>query len=204
MTSTAASATTVLLEPPTHPVATSAGGICGGIMASIPRPADPLERLRLETIVADLARLDGNSAADLLDQPLQRFGGAYRQLPSYVAVVLADGRLRAAGIHLAGRERLLRIVRQQARSELVRLPPHLTTEWIIPATPEDRTAAHVAALVLARQSVVSRPWLWPGIPDHGRFLVLGERASTHPLARHHRCEGTFDFARIAARLPVPC
>lgn len=204
MTSTAASATTVLLEPLAHAMATSAGGIAAEILATIPQPADPLERLRLETIAADLTRLDGNSAADLLDQPLQRFGGAYRQLPSYVAVVLADGSLRAAGLHLAGRERLLRTVRQQVRSELVRLPAHLTTEWIIPATAEDRTGAHVAALVLARQSVVCRPWLWQGVPDHGRFLVVGERASGHPLARHHRCEGAFDFARIAARLPMPC
>lgn len=204
MTSTAASTTTVMLEPPAQPMATSAGGICAGILAVIPQPADPLERLRLETIAADLSRLDGNSAADLLDQPLQRFGGAYRQLPSYVAVVLADGSLRAAGLLLEGRERLLRTVRHQTRSELVRLPPHLTTEWIIPATIEDRTAAHVAALVLARQSVICRPWLWPGTPDHGRFLVVGERAATHPLARHHRCEGAFDFARIAARLPMPC
>ena len=168
------------------------------------RPADPLERLRLETIAEDLARLDGNSAANLLDQPVQRFGGAYRQLPSYVAVVLADGSLRAAGLHLDGREHLLRTVRHQVRSELVRLPAHLTTEWIIPATMEDRTGAHVAALVLARQATICRPWLWQGVPDHGRFLVVGERAATHPLARHHRCEGAFDFARIAARLPMPC
>jgi len=204
MTSTAASATTVLLDPPAHAAATSAGGITADILAVIPQPADPLERLRLETIAADLARLDGDSAADMLDQPLERFGGAYRQLASYVGVVLADGSLRAAGLHLAGRERLMRIVRQQTRAELVRLPAHLTTEWIIPATIEDRPAAHVAALVLARQSVICRPWLWQGVPSHGRFLVVGERAAAHPLARHHRCEGAFDFAHIAARMPMPC
>ena len=169
-------------------------------VAALPVPNEPAERLRYLSLVEDLGLLDGFSAAALLHLPTDRFGGAYTLLPCYAAVVEACDALVASGYALPGRELLMHRVREQVRDELARLPQGATALWIVPGHRADRTAAHVAALIMALGGQVARPWLWDGIPANGRFLVVGRDATTHPAATHHRCAGAHTFAGIAGRL----
>ncbi len=200
--------TTVFSTTAVHPAMPAAlpTELVAGIVAAITPPTPALEALRFSEVARDLGRLDGQAVAELLDQPHDRFGGAYLQLPAYSLVVQADAEFRRHGLVLDGRDRLLRTVRQQARGELVRLHFMLSTLWLIPLTADDLTAVHVGSLMLILGSEGARPWLWPGLPDHGRFRLIGDPASAaarvHPGLHHHRCEGISDFAHLVARLPA--
>lgn len=167
-------------------------------------PLDPLENKRFHQLLGDLLRGDGDAAADRLDGPNDGFGGAYALLPCYVAAIQSNDLITASGYALPGGDHLLRTIRHQARGELARLPSQGTVEWIVPSTPLDRTAAHVAALVFTRLGTLSRPWLWNSIPDHGRFIILGVNARQHPAAENHRCEGCLTFTEVAERFTHQC
>lgn len=205
-----ATAVTVLADPIQDPTpANSPVELVARVKSWLTCPADPIERLRFATIADDLGWLDGDSVADLLDQPVDRFGGAYAQLSAYSLVVLAVAELVRHGVAPVGRERLLRTIRQQVRNELVHVPPYLSTLWLVPATAEERTAVHVGALLLSRCGEATRPWLPPSLPDHGRFLIVGSEATApaataHPFAAHHRCAGVTDFTHLAIHSPATC
>lgn len=166
----------------------------------IDEPHDPAEQLRFRHVKAALIAGNGFAAAEFLDTAIDSFGGPYQLLPSYCLALLAVDACRTAGVPVLGDDHLLRIIRAQARNELSRLPAHGTVEWIIPATPADRTAAHVAALLSARLGTIARPWLWPMIPAYGRFTVLGSPSTVNEWSDHHRCHGHSTFHAIAERL----
>ena len=169
-------------------------------VANVPVPCDPGERERYLHVIADLAQGDGNSAAARLERPHDCFGGAYALISCYAAALLVIDGLHAVAIVLPGRDNLLRCIRHQARVELSRLPAHGTVEWIVPATPADRTAAHVASLIFARLGIMSRPWLRTMVPDHGRFTIIGATSRKHLEAHHHRCEGCMTFTDVSDRI----
>ena len=125
---------------------------------------------------------------------------AFSLLPTYTMILFALDALARAGHSTADDEDLLRLIRHQSRSEFIKFSIHGTIEWLVPAAPEDRTAAHVAALIFTRLGTLSRPWLWDTIPDKGRFLILGEQGGNKVMAAHHRCEGRLTFASVAHRL----
>lgn len=218
---TIASDTTVIMEPPRLrcspeiPAAdqTAAQAVIRDLVDKLTPPTDPLERLRYITIAEDLEWLDGHSAAELLDQPVDRFGGAYCQLSAYTLVVLAAAELRSRGLILNGHERLLLIIRQQAHAEFVNLFSYLSTLWLVPATTEERTAASIGSLLLNLGGEACRPWLSSELPDHGHFLIVApsttdpvaaQMAARHPFATHHRCEGITHFAHLATHSLAPC
>ena len=161
-----------------------------------------LEAARFSKLCALLALQDGTTAAELLDLPHDRPEGAYGQLACYAVTVLILAAFAKQQLATRGRERLQRIIRQQIRVELARQWFRAATTWLIPATPEERTAAHVAALLLSRAGIASRPWLWVGVPEHGCFSLLGPpgggvlETGSHPAMGHHRCTGNTDFARL--------
>ncbi len=167
------------------------------LVSAICPPAEPLELLRFTTMADDLSRLDGHAAAALLDQPFDRFGGAYMQLTAYALAAMTEQACARHGLLLTGREHLLRTIRQQIRFELVRIPVFLSALWLLPATAADRTSAYVGSLMLTRSGEVARPWLWDGIPSHGRFRIISPQAGAHPAADHHRCDGLIDLAYLA-------
>ena len=168
----------------------------------VPRPLQPTaEVARFDDLCANLTDRDGLGAAELLDLPHDRANGAYGQLQCYaVAVVILANYLKQQ-VALDGRERLQRIIRQQIRVELARQWFRAATVWLIPATPEERTAAHVGALLLSRSGIAARPWLWAGLPEHGSFSLLGDPAgapspASHPALSHHRCSGITHFLQL--------
>jgi len=170
-------------------------------LRDLPVPKERTEDLRYHRFLDDLARGDGLAAADqLVDGTGTAAAGAFALLPCYVAATLAVEAFNEVDYSLAGGGQLLRCIRQQVRDELLRLPAQSTVEWIVPATPDDRTAAHVGALVFARKGTVARPWLWSVIPDQGRFTIVGAEADSHAAARHPRCHACVPFAAIARRL----
>lgn len=173
-------------------------------VATMHAPLDPYENDRYHQFLGDLVRGDGDAAADRLDGPNDGFGGAYALLPCYVAAIQSIIEITASGYVLPGSDHLLRVIRHQTRGELARLPSQGTVEWIVPLTPLDRTAAHVAALVFTRLGMLSRPWLWDSIPDHGRFIILGVNARMHHAAENHRCEGCLTFTEVAERFTHQC
>ena len=166
------------------------------------RPIKPaLEAARFDDLCASLADRNGSRSAELLDLPHDRPDGAYGQLQCYaVAVVILANYLKRQ-VALDGRERLQRVIRQQVRVELARQWFRAATVWLIPATPEERTAAHVGALLVSRSGIPARPWLWAGLPEHGSFSLLGDPAGTpvpawHPALSHHRCTGVTCFLHL--------
>lgn len=168
----------------------------------VPRPTQSTsEAERFDDLCAKLADRDGLGAAELLDLPHDRADGAYGQLQCYaVAVVILADCLKQQ-VTLDGRERLQRIIRQQIRVELARQWFRAATVWLIPATPEERTAAHVGSLLLSRSGIPARPWLWAGLPEHGSFSLLGDPAgaplpASHPALSHHRCSGITHFLQL--------
>lgn len=207
-----ASDTTVIIQPGrrglSNPQAdrTAAQAVVRALVEKLAPPADPLEHLRYSAIAEDLMWLDGDSVADLLDQPVARFGGAYGQLSAYALVLLAEAELNRQGLELNGRERLLQIISEQAEAEFVDLPKYLSTLWLVPATAEERTAAYIGSLLLNRAGEACRPWLSSDLPDHGHFLILAA-ATTNPevghqvahlaSATHHRCDGVTHLAHLA-------
>ena len=170
----------------------------------VPAPLDPQENLRYRLLLSDLERGDGDAAASRLDVHGDGFGGAYALLSCYVTSLLVNDFISASGYSLPGGDHLMRSIRHQCRDELARLPSQGTVEWIVPATPGDRTAAHVAALVFTRLGTLSRPWLWASTPDHGRFVILGVTARQNAAADHHRCEGCLTFTEVAERFTHQC
>ncbi len=175
-------------------------------------PSDPIERLRFTAIAEDLEWLDGNSAADLLDQPVERFGGAYGQLSAYALAVLAATELRDQKLNLIGHERLLQVIREQAHAEFAHLPNYLSTLWLVPATEAEHTAVYVGSLLMNRSGEACRPWLSNELPDHGRFLIVAgsttESAnclqSPSQPSSHHRCDGVTRFTHLAIHSLAPC
>ncbi len=208
--------TTVLLDPAAPPVTAGAGHCSRDLestslawlvdhaVARIPSPTDPLEALQYRMMLDDLAHGDGNAAATRLEPHGDGFGGAYALLPFYCAIIQVVSAFDTARFALSGRDHLLRCIRHQTRNEFARLPAHRTVEWVVPAAPGDRTAAHVAALILARLGTVSRPWLWTMFPVHGPFTILGATARVHPAAGHHRCQECLTFTEAADRLAHLC
>ena len=166
----------------------------------IDEPHDRAELQRFRQVKAALIAGNGFAAAEFLVTTIESFGGPYLLLPCYCLALVAVDACRTAGVPVLGDDHLLRIIRAQARNELSRLPAHGTVEWIIPATPADRTAAHVAALLSARLGTIARPWLWPMIPAYGRFTVLGSPSTVNGWSDHHRCHGHSTFHSIAERL----
>jgi hypothetical protein len=199
---------TVLLEPDKEwkkEPALSAGNLHLGQVvyaatAAISPPQEFDQYQRFEAIREQLAYAEFMAAAQLLDSAETGFGGAFSLLPTYTMILFALEALARAGHATADSEELLRRIRHQARSEFIKFPIHGTIEWLVPAAPEDRTSAHVAALIFTRLGTLSRPWLWDTIPDKGRFLILGEQTGNKVLAAHHRCEGRLTFASVAHRL----
>ena len=166
----------------------------------IDEPHDPTEQQRYRHVKAALVAGNGFAAAEYLVTAPDSFGGPYQLLPCYCLALVAVEACRVAGVRILGDDHLLRTIRAQSRNELARLPAHGTVEWIIPATPADRTAAHVAALLSARLGTIARPWLWPMIPAYGRFTVLGSTNTVNVWSDHHRCHGHSTFHAIAERL----
>lgn len=168
--------------------------------AVIVPPQEFHERQRFDAIRQHLAKGDATGAAGLLESGENGFGGAFTLLPTYSMILFALDALAAAGSAVSGSDELLRLIRHQSRHEFVKFPIHGGVEWLVPATADDRTAAHVASLILTRLGMLTRPWLWDAIPDSGRFLMLGAQAHAHPLTAHHRCEGSVIFASVVHRL----
>ena len=168
----------------------------------VARPIQPAgEANRFDGLCAHLADCDGVGASELLDLPHDRLDGAYGQLQCYAVAVVILANFLKQHLPLDGRERLQRIIRQQIRVELARHWFRAATVWLIPATPEERTAAHVGALLLSRSGIAARPWLWAGIPEHGLFSLLGDPAgpavpAAHPALSHHRCTGVTNFLQL--------
>lgn len=170
-------------------------------LGGLPTPDDKVEKRRYVRLIDDLTHGDGYAATDLLiNETGAAVAGAYALLPCYVAATLAVEAFNEIDYSLVGGGHLMRCIRQQVRDELLRLPAQGTVDWIVAATPDDRTAAHVAALVFARKGMVARPWLWAVIPDQGRFTIVGTEAHKHPGARHPRCQASVPFSTIARRL----
>lgn len=163
----------------------------------LPAPDDRTEDRRYRRLIDDLTRGDGFAAADQLadiaDAPA---ACVVALLPCYVAATLAVEVFNEIDCSLVGGGHLMRRIRHQVRDEFLRLPAQGTVEWIVSATLQDRTAAHVAALMFACKGTVARPWLWSVTPDQGRFTIVGTDAHRHPDARHPRCRSTVRFATI--------
>jgi len=207
--------TTVLLDltiptpfnvshPPDDRAAAPWTSLVDHAVGSVPAPLDPIENRRYHLLLGDLVRGDGDAAADRLDAPSDGFGGAYALLSCFVASIQTNDFIKASGYVLPGGDHLLRSIRHQSRDELARLPSQGTVEWIVPAAQVDLTAAHVAALVFNWLGMLSRPWLWDSIPDHGRFIILGLTARQNPAVENHRCEGCLTFTQVAMRLTHQC
>ena len=143
------------------------------VLAQLERIDPAAGSLQLAQYADALVRGDGRTATDLLVRRFSFAGTAYRLLAVYTLTVLMLERSSTADLVFAERESLQRTIRQQIRCELVSLPPGTTILWLIPATAEQRTAAHVAALIFACSGVTARPWLWPGTPEHGSFRIIG-------------------------------
>ena len=168
----------------------------------VARPPEPASEVaRFDDLCANQGDRDGLAAAELLDMPHDRPDGAYGQLQCYAVAVVILANYLQQRIKLDGRERLQRVIRQQIRVELARQWFRAATVWLIPATTEERTAAHVGALLLSRSGIAARPWLWAGLPEHGSFSLLGDPAgeplpASHPALSHHRCSGITHFMQL--------
>lgn len=170
-------------------------------------PTDSTEADRFAAIIEALGRQDGVGAAGCFTMPLIQPTGPFPQLSAYTLATLTAECFAVHDVPLAGNTHLLRTIRQMTRTELLRSPSFLPTLWLIPATVEQRTAAHVGALYLTGISQVARPWLWPGYPEDGRFVIVtgsdGE-APIHPAAGHPRCKGTIGLDRLIMPAPEFC
>lgn len=191
--------------PPWQAVAAPA--MAAAVLASQAQPRDPKESRRQTAVATALGRLDGNAAAAALTPPENLAQEIMGFLPAYALAVATSASFTRLGLVLDGGERLLRLIRQQIREGLLALGPLSGAAWLVPASADDLSAAHVAALLLTRDGAPARPWLWPGRPDHGPFHILGsepnlDRATGHPAASDARCDGILDFTQLAARRPL--
>ncbi len=178
-------------------VSTTADEVVGRLVSSIRVPTQHCASASFSSLVQALGRLAGAAAVESLERPIDRFGGAYEQLPCYILGTLAVARFASLHIQMAGSGHLLRIIRQQIRSELVRLPAQLPAVWLVPESPDDQTAVHVAALLMMEKGHIAKPWLWAGIPGHERFHVVGIHSTNHQAEDHPRCVGPLDLFRLA-------
>jgi hypothetical protein len=151
---------------------------------------------QLALYAAALSRGDGQAAATILIRRFSAAGSAYHLLSVYALTVLVQEQFAASGREFHGSEFLQRTIRQQIRCELVRLPPSEEILWLIPASSADRTAVHVAALILTCRGATARPWLWSGIPEQSYFRIIGASGGTLPAAGSSNCVGVSAFADL--------
>lgn len=173
--------------------------VVAGLVARLSPPGDPEERERFSAIASALARRDGADVVSLLSLPPTGEGGVYAELPALVLIILAVEAFADHGWQLPEEEAILHAIRRQVRSELMRLPLALSGSWLVPHVPAEVTQAHVGALLLARKGDLVRPWMWPGLPEQGPFLLLGARASDHPAVADEHCRGATSFQQLVQR-----
>ena len=172
------------------------------VIAGLAQPCDPTECERLGRIVNHLEACDGHRALAAMEEVEDGYGGPFARLHSWIAAVLVVPALAAAACVIAGGTRLLQGIRQLVRSALTKLTSaEYSARWLLPADPGDETAAYVASIILhARSALLYRPWVWGGLPPHGRFLLIGQGRGPSDLAGHPRCDGAHDFSDLAPRL----
>lgn len=163
------------------------------LASQVQLPVDPQERRRCEAIARHLAQRDGVSVAAILEQPGVGSSGVYARVPSYALILLAVEACAAKGWELPGVDAVLHIIRRQVRSELMLLPLAMASSWVVPHSASETTQAHVGALLLIRRGELARPWLWPGVPERGTFILVGASAAEHPAAADNLCRGAFAF-----------
>lgn len=173
--------------------------VIGRLLAILTPPTDVQERERYAAIAHALARREGAGVAAMLERPPVGNGGVYAELPALVLSVLALEAFADQDWPLPDEAAILQAIRRQVRTELMRLPLALTGSWLVPHTPRDITQAHVGALLLARKGDLVRPWMWPGIPERGAFILLGAGVGDHPAVADEHCRGTTDFLQLVQR-----
>ena len=168
------------------------------LIAQVARPTDLLARIRFAVVADALADLSGAVVAAQIEHPAEPGIGAFRRIPIFALVVQAIRILNRSGRRLSAQGQILRGIREQVRAELAQVPGIGTAQWVVPSDAAAMTEAHVAALILTRDGRPSRPWLWPGTPSRGGFLILGHQ---DPGARP-ALAGTLTLAALARVLPV--
>src|SRR5690606_4529000 len=157
------------------------------LLAVVTPPSEPSERQRYVAIAQALARRDGTGVAAILEHPPAGPGGIYAELPALVLIVLAVEAFTEQGGQLSDAAAVLQAIRRQVRTALLRLPLAHTGSWLVPHVPRAITQAHVGALLLARKGDLVRPWMWPGIPERGPFILIGRGAGDHPAVSDEHC-----------------
>ncbi len=193
--------------PPTRFPVADAAPIAARIIEAALQPlmprCEPSQTARISIIAMDLARLDGFAVIANLDSPSRnqhRFD--FSIVPALLAAALGAEALRTAGLRLAGRDALLGAVRHRANAARPFHALRSSARWLVPASHEDRTLLHLAALALTSNGVPHKPWPWDGLPDHGEFSLFTQGAAK-PFARHARCRrlvSTDDLLPCAPRL----
>lgn len=172
------------------------------VVAGLAQPCDPTECERRDRVVNHLEACDGHRALAAIQEVEDGYGGPFARLHSWIAAVLVVPALTAAACVIAGGSRLLQGIRQLVRSALACLTSaEYSARWLLPADPGDETATYVASIILhARSALLYRPWVWGGLPPHGRFLLIGQGRGANDRAGHSRCDGAHDFSDLVPRL----
>lgn len=168
------------------------------LITQVARPTDLLARIRFAVVADALGELAGSVVAAQIEHPTEPGISAFRRIPVFALVVQAIEILNRRGHQLSAQAQILRGIREQVRAELARTPGIGSAQWVVPVDAAVMTAAHVAALILTRDGIPSRPWLWPGTPSRGGFIIVGHQGPGGRPA----LAGTLTLAALAGALPL--
>lgn len=87
-------------------------------------------------------------------------------------------------------------IRAAVREELADAAMHGDT-WIVPATREDSTAAHLVALANVREGRAVRLWLWGGLPPTGSYVFASALDGETAIPADDRCLGVVTLNEVA-------
>ncbi len=172
--------------------------VIASLIAQVAHPTDLLARIRFAVVADALGELAGAVVAAQIEHPAEPGISAFRRIPVFALVVQAIHLLNRSGRQLSAQVQILRGIREQVRAELAHVPGIGTAQWVVPVDALAITAAHVAALILTRDGIPSRPWLWPGTPSRGGFRTLGYQGPGGRPA----LAGTLTLAALAGAMPI--
>ena len=84
---------------------------------------------------------------------------------------------------------ILKFIRENLRAMLARFTLDVRGCWLTPASSDDITAVYAAALLLAQQGTVARPWIWNSLPPNDGFMIIGTTRMKTRDPQHARCLG---------------
>jgi hypothetical protein len=160
-------------------------------------PAPGHARRWRESIIGHVRRHDEGAVIRALAHAADVLSPAERICACWIPCLIGIEESRCRGRPFACAATVAHFIAVNARVALMHFPVRAHAPWLVGLSMTDQSAAHVLALLHARQGSAARPWWAPGLPRRGSYMMVSTLAVAWPAAQDRRCLGVLSLAEEA-------